>query len=171
MHLPYQLSIHGLVDFQNIDRSVFTHIVSIWHPNPNLQAFQENMEIGFPDSDIHFATFNDVEHEQSRGPSTQDIQDILEYVKILPKDSHLLVHCMAGISRSTATAMAILAERYGQGHELEIATYIRELRPQANPNRFICSLTDSLLETTLENAADEVFGHSYGETNKGWNQQ
>jgi len=171
MELPYQLSIHGVVDFQTIDRSIYTHIISIWHPNPNLQVFQENMEIGFPQSQIHFSIFNDVEHEQARGPRTEDIQSCLEYAKTIPKGAHLLVHCMAGISRSTATAMAILADYHGDGHELEIATYIREIRPQANPNRLICALSDDLLNTNLENAANEVFGHSYGETNKGWEQE
>ncbi len=171
MDLPYQLSIHGVVDFQTIDRSLFTHIISIWHPNPNLQVFQENMEIGFPQSDIHFGIFQDVEGDHQQGPESHHVEAALQYAQSVPSGAHLLIHCMAGISRSTAISMAILAQKHGAGSELEIATYIREIRPQANPNRLICALADEILGTQLEQAADEVFGHSYGESNKGWDQQ
>ena len=64
MNLP-SISICGVVDFQKIERSYFTHIISIWHPNPSLTSFQKQMHVGFPKADIHFATFDDTEVTES----------------------------------------------------------------------------------------------------------
>ncbi|MFC5050577.1 hypothetical protein ACFPK9_08130 [Rubritalea spongiae] len=169
-HLP-SISICGVVDFQKIDRSPFTHIISIWHPNPSLPTFQRQMHIGFPDANIHFATFDDTEvQEIGQAPVHNDVLLCLEFARSIPQGSHLLIHCMAGISRSTATAMAVISDFYGPGSELESAVSIQEIRPVANPNRLILEIADEILERNgaLPSAADEVFGQSLGQMNKGW---
>ena len=170
MHLP-SISICGVVDFEKIDRSPFTHIISIWHPNPSLSTFQKQMQHGFPNAQIHFATFDDTEStKHGQAPAHDDVLSCLEFVRTIPQQSQLLIHCMAGISRSTATAMAALTDFYGPGSEREAAISVREIRPVANPNRLIVEIADDILERNgaLSSAADEVFGPSLGEINKGW---
>ncbi|GAA5496732.1 Predicted protein tyrosine phosphatase [Rubritalea squalenifaciens DSM 18772] len=171
MQLP-QISICGVVDFNKIDPKSYTHVISIWHPNPNLERFQKQVRLGFEQANILFCTYNDVEtlEHSIQAPTSNDVGAALDYALELPEDAHLLVHCMAGISRSTATAMAIIAQALGEGSEREAAVTVREIRPIANPNRLILQYADDLLERNgaLLEAAEEVFGPSLGEINKGW---
>lgn len=171
MHVPH-ISICGVVDFNKINPKRYSHVISIWHPNPHLERFQRQMREGFNKADILFCTFNDVEtsEEDNSAPESDDVATALEYARNLPDDADLLIHCMAGISRSTATAMAIISQALGEGSEREAAITVRELRSIANPNRLILQHADELLERNgaLLDAAEEVFGPSLGEINKGW---
>jgi predicted protein tyrosine phosphatase len=58
----------------------------------------------------------------------------------------LLIHCHAGVSRSTALAYAILVHRAGPDcDEARVLERILELRPQACPNRLVVRHADVLL--------------------------
>jgi len=57
----------------------------------------------------------------------------------------LLVHCWAGISRSTAAAFALACARNPQTSELSIARALRSASAKAHPNRRIVHLADDLL--------------------------
>jgi predicted protein tyrosine phosphatase len=58
---------------------------------------------------------------------------------------HLLIHCHAGISRSTASMAMLLAEARPKMDEDAIFAHIREIRPQAWPNSRMVALADDLL--------------------------
>ena len=58
---------------------------------------------------------------------------------------HLLVHCHAGISRSTASMATLLAEARPEWDEDFIFAHIREIRPQAWPNSRMIAMADELL--------------------------
>lgn len=58
---------------------------------------------------------------------------------------HLLVHCHAGISRSTASMATLLAEAEPTSDEDAVFTHIREIRPQAWPNSRMITFADELL--------------------------
>ncbi|MBI3513971.1 MAG: dual specificity protein phosphatase family protein, partial [Proteobacteria bacterium] len=61
-------------------------------------------------------------------------------------DRRLLIHCYAGISRSTALAYAILIDRHGGvGDERRLLEHLLEIRPQATPNRLMVRHADALL--------------------------
>ena len=57
----------------------------------------------------------------------------------------LLIHCWAGISRSTAAAFVLACARCDATPELEIARALRRASPQAHPNRRIVTLADAFL--------------------------
>jgi len=58
----------------------------------------------------------------------------------------LLIHCHAGVSRSTALAYAILVDRHGaRADEAALLEEILALRPQACPNRLVVRHADALL--------------------------
>lgn len=58
----------------------------------------------------------------------------------------LLIHCFAGVSRSTALAFAILVDRHdGVGDEGLLLETLLALRPQACPNRLVVQHADALL--------------------------
>lgn len=57
-----------------------------------------------------------------------------------------LIHCHAGISRSTAAAYALACQHLGPGHEHDLAATLRALSPAATPNPLMIALADDLLE-------------------------
>jgi predicted protein tyrosine phosphatase len=61
-----------------------------------------------------------------------------------PDDGPLLIHCMAGISRSTAAALIALVVK-APGREMEAALHLRRAAPHAHPNRHLIALADQRL--------------------------
>ena len=59
-------------------------------------------------------------------------------------DGALLVHCVAGISRSMAVALIALVVKAG-GRELEAAQVLRNAAPHAWPNTRMVALADQIL--------------------------
>ncbi len=57
----------------------------------------------------------------------------------------LVVHCYAGVSRSTAAAFVVLCALNPHLNELAIAKYLRSRSSTAAPNRLIVSLGDEVL--------------------------
>lgn len=82
---------------------------------------------------------------QSGGPTRHDVVRILEFGKNLPEDAILLVHCEAGISRSTSAALSLLVQKNGPEKLDECYKLLLEKRPQAVPNPVICEYADEIL--------------------------
>lgn len=59
-------------------------------------------------------------------------------------DGHLLIHCQAGISRSSAVALIVCAQLLGFGKE-EAMDMVLAARPQARPNLWVVELADEAL--------------------------
>ena len=57
----------------------------------------------------------------------------------------MLIHCWAGISRSTAAAYTAMCMVRPKADEEQLALELRALSPTATPNRLIVSHTDALL--------------------------
>lgn len=57
----------------------------------------------------------------------------------------LLLHCYAGISRSTAAAYAIACALAPERDEAELARELRRLAPSATPNRLFVQIADDWL--------------------------
>ena len=81
------------------------------------------------------------------GATEEDVRGIIQLAEQLRLESGtLLIHCEAGISRSTATALIIYACWLGQGREDEAMERVITQRPYAIPNRRMVALADNLLE-------------------------
>jgi predicted protein tyrosine phosphatase len=76
-------------------------------------------------------------------PNMTIMQAILDFARAA-HGSKLLIHCWAGISRSSAAAYAIACDR-NPGFEREIASELRRRAPSVTPNRLMVSLADNLL--------------------------
>jgi predicted protein tyrosine phosphatase len=70
----------------------------------------------------------------------------------------MVVHCYAGISRSTASAFAAACMLNPHRDEVSIARQIRAASPIAQPNRLIVSLADKALgrDGRMLRALDEM---------------
>ena len=78
-------------------------------------------------------------------PCADHITQVLGFVRGWDRAAPLVVHCYAGISRSTASAFAAACALNPHRDELAIAQAIRAASPIASPNRLIVSLADKAL--------------------------
>lgn len=77
-------------------------------------------------------------------PDADVVSAILDFGRGAVEDRALLIHCWAGISRSSAAAYAIACDR-NPGYEAEIADELRRRSPYVTPNRLMVRLADALL--------------------------
>jgi predicted protein tyrosine phosphatase len=77
-------------------------------------------------------------------PDHQMMQAILDFGRGATGQCAMLVHCWAGISRSSAAAFAIACDR-NPGFERDIAMQLRRRAPSVTPNRLMIALADDLL--------------------------
>lgn len=78
-------------------------------------------------------------------PERPDVELLLAFGGELGGEAHLLVHCHAGVSRSTAAAALILAQRRPDQPATAVLDAVLRLRPKAWPNLRILELGDELL--------------------------
>jgi predicted protein tyrosine phosphatase len=78
-------------------------------------------------------------------PAAGHIDTILAFGRGWDRSAPILVHCWAGISRSTAAAYILLCDLHGPGHEDEIARALRFHAAHAYPNRLMIHHADRIL--------------------------
>ncbi len=78
-------------------------------------------------------------------PDASMVEQVLAFGRSWDGAAPMVIHCFAGISRSTASAFAIACERDPHADELEIALAMRRASPSAFPNRRIVALADDIL--------------------------
>ncbi len=90
--------------------------------------------------------FDDALSESDGGPSPADVERLLRFARELAaRPGGILVHCQAGISRSTAAAAVILAVVLGEGREVEALREVLRVQPLARPNARLLELADAAL--------------------------
>jgi predicted protein tyrosine phosphatase len=78
-------------------------------------------------------------------PDHDLMQAVLDFGRGALSQRSLLIHCWAGISRSSAAAFAIACDRNPR-FEREIASELRRRAPSVTPNRLMVRLADDLLQ-------------------------
>ena len=78
-------------------------------------------------------------------PSERHIAELLAFARAWPATEPMLVHCWAGISRSTAAAYIVQCDRFGPGSEAAIAQAVRARAPHAYPNSLMVRFADRAL--------------------------
>jgi predicted protein tyrosine phosphatase len=78
-------------------------------------------------------------------PNETHIMQVLDFVRGWNRSAPLVIHCYAGISRSTASAFAAACVLNPHRDEISIARQIRAASPIASPNRLIVGLADKAL--------------------------
>ena len=78
-------------------------------------------------------------------PAAAHVDKIIAFGRGWDAKAPMLVHCWAGVSRSTAAAYIILCDRFGPFRENEIARALRTRAPHAYPNQLMVELADNAL--------------------------
>ncbi|MGD9982185.1 MAG: tyrosine phosphatase family protein [Hyphomonadaceae bacterium] len=90
---------------------------------------------------------HDIENEMEGLDPCCDVRmkRMLDFVGAWDRAQPILIHCYAGISRSTATAFITACAQNPGADEEHIALALREASPSASPNRRFIALADAEL--------------------------
>jgi predicted protein tyrosine phosphatase len=78
-------------------------------------------------------------------PCENHVSDLIKFALAWDRQAPLLIHCWAGISRSTAAAFITLCALNPEAAELQVARALRRASPTAYPNRLLVALADEAL--------------------------
>ena len=101
-------------------------------------------------------------------PGVEHVQRILTFARAWDRSAPMVVHCLAGISRSTATAFITACALNPHADVTAIAQRIRVLSPTASPNILLVEIADDLLGRggRMVSAIEDI---GYGEpASEGW---
>jgi predicted protein tyrosine phosphatase len=150
---PLKLTICGLDELAGHCVPGVTHVLSILDPgSPEpepIRNFDLNRRLKL--------NFHDVIEPVAGwiAPERCDVELLLAFGRNLDEvigdagtqasDAHLLVHCHAGLSRSTASAILLLSQHEPQRAAHDVVGQVIRLRPRAWPNLRIIEIGDQLL--------------------------
>lgn len=120
-----------------------THLLSIldpdWPAPEALAAYDARRRLELRFHDI-------IDPQPGRvAPEPPDVEHLLAFGRQMGPRAHLLVHCHAGVSRSTAAAALILLARQPESPAAAALDAVLRLRPKAWPNLRILELGDAQL--------------------------
>src|SRR5687768_18426750 len=120
---PVKITICGLDELPGHCAAGVTHALSILDPEwPDPELFAVH-----PSCERLVLRFHDI-IDPSPGmiaPTHAHMEAILAFGRVLPEgEAHLLIHCHAGISRSTAAAAALLLQARPQADEHDLVADI-----------------------------------------------
>ena len=78
-------------------------------------------------------------------PAEEHVSELLDFVRRWDQRSPIVVHCFAGVSRSTAAAFSAYCAVRPDLDEEAIAARLRSRSPEATPNARVVGLADELL--------------------------
>lgn len=121
-----------------VARHAPSHLVSLLAPEnmvetPSGVRPDNHLKLGLHDITEPFLDYT--------APAAGHIESLLSFGAAWDRAAPLVVHCHAGVSRSTAAALILLCQR-NAGREQEAALELRERAPHAMPNRRMIALAD-----------------------------
>jgi predicted protein tyrosine phosphatase len=78
-------------------------------------------------------------------PERAHLDDLIGFVRAWDRAEPMVIHCFAGVSRSTAAAFIAACALAPRRSEFEIARAMRAASPTATPNARLVALGDALL--------------------------
>jgi predicted protein tyrosine phosphatase len=149
---PFQVTICGIAELDGHCAAGITHVLSIldpeWPDPPVFAAFAPHRRLALRFHDI-------IDPVPARlAPSHDDVAQLLAFGRdpglrreedAAATGGHLLIHCHAGVSRSTAAATLILVQACPDWPASAALEAVAQLRPRAWPNLRILELGDALL--------------------------
>ena len=145
-----RITICGILELGEHSAAGVTHVLSILGPNgadpPEFAEFAPHRRL--------VLRFHDVIEPlpDQNGPTRADVERLLVFGREVGEtpDAHLLVHCHAGVSRSTAAATLIMMQANPEWSASDAHEAVAALRPRAWPNLLILEFGEALLRRNGE---------------------
>lgn len=117
-----------------------SRVVSLLDPHAAFPKAQ-----GLPDTHHLKVKIHDIADPEEGfiAPSARHVKDIVAFVSAWDRQDPILIHCWAGISRSTATAFVTACLHNPSTDEEEIAWSLRRASASATPNPRLVALADA----------------------------
>lgn len=120
-----------------------SHLITLLDPHDDMPTPEEvsghrHLRLG-----MHDITSGSPQHTP---PDEMHVRDLIAFAKTWDRSQPMLIHCWAGISRSTASAFTVACMLNEPGREVDIARLLRSRAPHAQPNPRIVALADHLLQ-------------------------
>ena len=125
-----------------VDRHKVSHVVSLLGPETPHRDF-----IGIEEGHHLKLTFHDIVEPADglTAPASEHVATLIDFLKGRQGEDPLLIHCWAGISRSTASAFTAMCLYNPHVNEWRLAQQLRSLSHVATPNRRIVAFADDIL--------------------------
>ena len=140
---PYpSIQICSLEGAREIDHSMYDGIITIEDSN-----IDEPLRIDDSICPQLVLCFDDIASPKDEWilPNERHVRSALGFADELIGGS-LLVHCHAGISRSSGIALGIIAKRLGPGKEKQALIELEKINPNCAPNALLVWFIDEILE-------------------------
>jgi predicted protein tyrosine phosphatase len=142
---PLRITVCGLDELDVLDVAEFSHVLSIldpgWPEPEALRRFEVDRRLR-----LHFHDV--IEPVPGRvAPERWDVDLLLAFGREVASTGggRILVHCHAGLSRSTAAAILLWAQRHEDRPADEAVAEVVRVRPRAWPNLRMLELGDAAL--------------------------
>jgi len=102
---------------------------------------------------------DDEEHpSRPNAPTLEHARQVLDFGQRLPSDARVVIHCFAGVSRSTATGLALWLQSNGLERFDDAEAWLRSHRERPCPNMLLAAHFDQLLgfDGKFEKFCDKV---------------
>ncbi len=119
-------------------RSMVT-LINKGTPVPRPREIEASRHLFVPVSDII------VEIDGHILPAEAHVTEILAFVREWDRAAPMIIHCYAGVSRSTAAAFIAACALAPERSELEIARSLRARSATATPNKLLVEVADGML--------------------------
>ena len=125
-----------------VNRHKVGHVVSLLGPETPHRSFT-----GIADDNHLKLTFHDITApaEGFTAPAADHVETLIHFLKARQGHDPMLIHCWAGISRSTASAFTAMCLYNPDVDELKLAQQLRSLSHVATPNRRIVAFADDIM--------------------------
>ncbi|HYN07373.1 MAG TPA: hypothetical protein VES67_08290 [Vicinamibacterales bacterium] len=119
-----------------------SRVISLLDPDftfPDLGPAYDGRHLRLRFHDVHEAADNEI------APAAEHVESLLAFLGGTQPGEHLLIHCRAGISRSTAAAFIAACFLNPDVPELDLAVALRRAAPLARPNQVLVALADAAM--------------------------
>ena len=127
---------------REIDHSTYDGVITIED-----SSIDEPLRIDESDCPQLVLCFDDIASPKDEWimPKERHVRSALEFADELGGGS-LLIHCHAGISRSSGIALAIIAKGLGPGKEKQALIELEKINPNCAPNALLVWFIDEILD-------------------------
>lgn len=126
----------------SVERLRPSHLITLLDPHDDMPTPEDfpghrHLRLGMHDIAI--------DRPEYTAPDELHVRELIAFTKDWDRAQPMLIHCWAGISRSTASAFTVACMFSAPGRERDIALRLRSAAAHAQPNPRIVALADALL--------------------------